>query len=92
MSINSLKMVQYFFLGFVLGNDTHKGKILQRFPEKDWTDTPFIEGMELVKKSNEAIHFWDEDKSFHSFHFSFVNHRDGIFLYSKNNPSILCLY
>lgn len=35
---------------FVVGNDTHQGKILQRFPEKDWADTPFIEGMELVIK------------------------------------------
>jgi hypothetical protein len=35
----------------LLGNDTHQGKILQRFPEKDWPDTPFIEGMELVSDS-----------------------------------------
>ena len=34
-----------------LGNDTRNqnpGKIIQRFPEKDWDDTPFIEGIELV--------------------------------------------
>lgn len=24
-----------------------KGRILQRFPEKDWPDAPFIDGMEL---------------------------------------------
>lgn len=24
------------------------GKIIQRFPEKDWPDTPFIEGIEWV--------------------------------------------
>lgn len=24
------------------------GKIVQRFPEKDWPDTPFIEGIEWV--------------------------------------------
>jgi myotubularin-related protein 5/13 len=24
------------------------GIILQRFPEKDWADTPFIEGIEWV--------------------------------------------
>jgi myotubularin-related protein 5/13 len=24
------------------------GIILQRFPEKDWSDTPFIEGIEWV--------------------------------------------
>jgi hypothetical protein len=33
------------------GNDLQQGKILQRFPEKDWSDTPFIEGMELVSVS-----------------------------------------
>lgn len=31
-----------------------QGKILQRFPEKDWSDTPFIEGMELVSVINEC--------------------------------------
>lgn len=36
------------FVFSTLGNDTHQGKILQRFPESDWSDTPFIEGMELV--------------------------------------------
>ena len=30
------------------GNDLQQGKILQRFPEKDWLDTPFIEGMEVA--------------------------------------------
>lgn len=35
-------------LFFVVGNDTNQGKILQRFPQTDWPDTPFIEGMELV--------------------------------------------
>lgn len=37
---------------FTLGNGTHnqsQGKILQRFPEKDWDDAPFIEGIELVR-------------------------------------------
>lgn len=28
------------------------GKIIQRFPEKDWPDTPFIEGIEWVSSSN----------------------------------------
>ena len=28
------------------------GKILQRFPEKDWEEVPFIAGIELVRKSN----------------------------------------
>lgn len=28
------------------GSGTRCGKILQRFPEKDWPDTPFIDGIE----------------------------------------------
>lgn len=35
-----------FFL--LLGSGTRTGKILQRFPEIDWADTPFIEGLEWV--------------------------------------------
>lgn len=31
-----------------LGNDVQQGKIIQRFPERDWSDTPFIDGIELV--------------------------------------------
>lgn len=31
----------------MIGNDVHQGKILQRFPEKDWPDAPWIEGIEL---------------------------------------------
>lgn len=30
------------------GTGSRTGKILQRFPEKDWADTPFIEGIEWV--------------------------------------------
>ncbi|XP_053680631.1 myotubularin-related protein 13 [Anopheles nili] len=29
------------------GTGSRSGKIIQRFPEKDWPDTPFIEGIEL---------------------------------------------
>lgn len=32
----------------ILGSGKRSGKILQRFPEKDWPDTPFIEGIEWV--------------------------------------------
>lgn len=35
----------YLFLGSGISN----GMILQRFPEKDWPDTPFIEGIEWVR-------------------------------------------
>lgn len=35
------------------GSGTRTGKILQRFPEIDWADTPFIEGLEwVIKKIN----------------------------------------
>lgn len=30
------------------GSGISSGIILQRFPEKDWSDTPFIEGIEWV--------------------------------------------
>ena len=36
----------YFFFFFPGRNETRNGKILQRFPEKDWPDTPFIAGIE----------------------------------------------
>lgn len=42
----------YFFvqivLYFFIGSGTSKGIIIQRFPEKDWEDTPFIDGIEWV--------------------------------------------
>lgn len=34
------------YFPFVTGSGTRCGKILQRFPEKDWSDTPFIDGIE----------------------------------------------
>lgn len=45
------------------GSGKRSGKIIQRFPEKDWPDTPFIEGIEWVcnvfarKQSNFHIIF-----------------------------------
>lgn len=33
----------------VVGGGVSSGVILQRFPEKDWPDTPFIEGIEWVR-------------------------------------------
>lgn len=38
----------YLFVLSVLGSGLSSGKVLQRFPEKDWEDTPFIDGIELV--------------------------------------------
>jgi len=34
-------------MAFFVGGGISQGKIIQRFPEKDWSDTPFIEGVEL---------------------------------------------
>lgn len=33
------------------GSARSRGKILQRFPEKDWPDVPFNEGVALVNDS-----------------------------------------
>lgn len=33
----------------IVGGGVSSGVILQRFPEKDWPDTSFIEGIEWVK-------------------------------------------
>lgn len=32
----------------ILGSGISSGIIIQRFPEKDWPDTPFIDGIEWV--------------------------------------------
>jgi len=31
------------------------GKILQRFPQKDWDNCPFTQGIELVGRETEVI-------------------------------------
>lgn len=41
-------LLKFVYL-FVAGSGNRTGKILQRFPEKDWSDTPFIEGIEWVR-------------------------------------------
>lgn len=43
----------YYYFTTILGTTTDNqlltcGKIIQRFPEKDWPDTPFIAGIEWV--------------------------------------------
>lgn len=38
--------ISYLANKFNLGSGSSSGIILQRFPEKDWLDTPFIEGIE----------------------------------------------
>lgn len=37
------------FVFFYSGSGIGQGKILQRFPEKDWEDNPFPQGIELVR-------------------------------------------
>jgi hypothetical protein len=44
----SLDFKLIHFFSHRSGNGTRNGKIIQRFPEKDWSDTPFIEGIEWV--------------------------------------------
>jgi hypothetical protein len=61
-----------------LGNDSQQGKILQRFPEKDWPDTPFIEGMELVSKTRRQLNLDFTQLPA----FSFVNLKAGRYRYS----------
>ena len=41
------KRVYSFRFLFFTGGGISQGKIVQRFPEKDWPDTPFIDGVEL---------------------------------------------
>lgn len=41
-----MHLLQRIFV--ITGSGKRSGKILQRFPEKDWPDTPFIEGIEWV--------------------------------------------
>lgn len=40
---------KYIYVYTIVGGGVSNGIILQRFPEKDWPDTPFIEGIEWVK-------------------------------------------
>jgi len=39
---------------FQLAGETGGGKVIQRFPEKDWPDVPFTPGIELV--SGHSLH------------------------------------
>lgn len=39
----------YVRIFVIVGGGVSSGVILQRFPEKDWPDTPFIEGIEWVR-------------------------------------------
>lgn len=41
----------YMICIMIIGGGVSSGVVLQRFPEKDWPDTPFIEGIEWVTVS-----------------------------------------
>lgn len=44
-----MKIIVFFnFISFFQGSGISSGIILQRFPQKDWSDTPFIDGIEWV--------------------------------------------
>lgn len=47
----------YVYVCVLLGGGVSSGVILQRFPEKDWPDTPFIEGIEWVKYEMDKTYF-----------------------------------
>lgn len=45
----SCNVLLYTYIPYCfVGSGISSGIILQRFPEKDWSDTPFIEGIEWV--------------------------------------------
>lgn len=49
MSIQIFKYpITKFTLILLIGSGAGLGKIIQRFPQKDWDDTPFPQGVELV--------------------------------------------
>ena len=39
-----------FIVSFIPGSGVSCGKIIQRFPAKDWPDCPFTEAIELVRQ------------------------------------------
>lgn len=55
------------------GGGKSNGIILQRFPEHDWDDTPFIVGIEWVNKHVSSIaYFWSQVQLFSYYrHFQF---------------------
>lgn len=77
------------FIISIVGGGISNGIILQRFPEKDWPDTPFIEGIEWVR-------FLIIDLSLPFIYItllsSFVNHKDGLCLRNDKNHNFLYRY
>lgn len=48
---------------FVAGGGLSSGVILQRFPELNWDDTPFHEGIEWVRHWNVVTYWYRKYKS-----------------------------
>lgn len=70
---------------YLQGSGISSGIILQRFPEKDWEDTPFIEGIEWVCTDWEVKWNW----KLMNFVFSFANLKDGRSLQKDRNRDFL---
>lgn len=56
LKLHELLQSLYIYLSFVslsicVGGSEGQGRIHQRFPEKDWEDNPFPQGLELVSPS-----------------------------------------
>lgn len=48
-------MFKWLHFLYFIGSGTSCGKIIQRFPEKDWEDCPFTQGIELVSVIKSAV-------------------------------------
>lgn len=76
-----------------IGGGISNGIILQRFPEKDWSDTPFIEGIEWVRFFfNYIFTSYITFLKLIFFLCSFVNHKDGPYLQKDKNHDFLYLF
>jgi len=83
----------------IIGGGISSGVILQRFPEKDWPDTPFIEGIEWVNFF--LLLFFLRYSLRYSYivmlfmcisSYSFVNHKDGPYRQRGKNHAFLFRY
>lgn len=70
----------------ISGSGASNGIILQRFPEKNWDDTPFIEGIEWVLFLFGLIHIYTCWMNILFYYFcSFVNLKAGRYLEVDKN-------
>lgn len=75
------------------GSGNRTGKILQRFPEKDWSDTPFIEGIEwvgfLIPNKQIFKHQTNTNLPIHSLSCLAINYACSISLPSDSSVAII---